>query len=159
MAELNEKILKAIQEDLPSATAGELKKFIEEANATKAALVTEKKAKEELESKLTALKEKETTYNTATTKLKEADGKLAFVEKRSFEIERELLEERLEQRNFVINKFDNFLSLLVKNPRAIELTSETRNVPVFEPYAGGGGHHSTQTEYTSGTKETTETKD
>ena len=64
--------------------------------------------------------------------------------------------EKLAQRDFVISKFENFLALLVKNPRAIEMISEHRSVPIFEQYAGGGGFHSTKPEYTTGTKEKTE---
>lgn len=56
MTELNDKILKEIQEDLPQATAGELKKFIEEANANKQALELKNQQLTTLTEDLTALK-------------------------------------------------------------------------------------------------------
>lgn len=159
MTELNDKILKAIQEDLPQATAGELKKFIEEANATKQQLEINRKVLEDLQSQNAKYKADEATYATALALRNEAETKLKNAVEKENLLQFTIQQEKIVQREFVINKFEGFLNNLVKNPRAVELISETKNVPVWESYAGGGGYHTTKQETTVGHVEKQETKD
>lgn len=159
MTELNDKVLKAIQESLPGATAGELKKFIEEANANKQALVIEKEESDNLRKERDILAKEKSKYETAEALSKGAYEKLEQAKELERSLKFDIQTEQIKQRDFVINKFEGFLNNLVKNPRAIEMINETRNVPVFEQYSGGGGFHTTKPEWTTGTNEKVETKD
>lgn len=157
--ELNEKILKAIQEDLPSATAGELKKFIEEANATKVKLGQLESSSEFYLKELEGYKKKENEFAQATELNQESEAKLKEAQKLSDKYRFDIQAEQIKQRDFVINKFEGFLNNLVKNPRAIEMISEVKNVPVYVPYPGGGGSHESRSEITTGERTKEETKD
>jgi hypothetical protein len=157
--ELTKEIQDLLQKNIPQLQANEFKLFIEEANANKNKLQEVRdslSAREDQIAKLLAMK---TEYESAKALKNEANSALSIAENKEREIEKTILTEKLNQRDFVIAKFENFLSLLVKNPRAVELISENRSVPVFEPFHGGGGHHTTQSELTTGTREQTETKE
>lgn len=159
MSQINEKILKAIQEDLPAATAGELKRFIEEANATKDKLSVVEKTLTDVTAQRDKLVQEKSTFDTASQKLAEADKKLTEVAEKQRQQALDFKDEQIKQRDFVINRFEQFLNNLVKNPRAIELTAESRMIPVWETYHGGGGCHTTRTEATTGQREFIETKE
>lgn len=151
-------ILESIQKNLPSVTAGELKKFIETAQADKVLL---EKANNTLETALKTIenyKRVENEYATAQAKLSIATQKEAENEKVERELRVEKLKIELAAEKTVSSSFKEFLTLLVKNPRAIEIISETKNVPVWESWQGGGGHHTTRSESTMGNRERTEEK-
>lgn len=157
--ELNDKILKAISEDLPAITAGELKKFIDEANQVKKDYEVAKKCNEESVALLKQYKAIECKFDSVYKKEQDTIQLLKSIEEKERKLALDIKDEQIKQRDFVINKFEGFLNNLVKNPRAIELISEHANIPVYETHVGGGGHHTTQPKCTSGTREKTETKD
>lgn len=156
---LSEGVLEAIRKDLPGATAGELKKFIEEAAVIKSQKDTlEKDLKSSKDTVGELLRHKADYENALAMKLR-AETDLATVKEKEYNMALTIATEKIIQRDYVVKSFENFLSLLTKNPRAIELISETRNVPVFEQYSGGGGYHTTKPELTNGYRESTESKD
>lgn len=156
---ITDKILKAIQEDLPSATAGELKKFIEEANAKDQQLTLWMDKLQSSEKEVEVLRAQEAKFNTANKLNVEASMSLAEANELTRKYNLDIKDEQIKQRDFVIANFASFLNTLVKNPRAVELISETKMVPIWEAYSGGGGYHSSQPENTHGTREKTETKE
>lgn len=159
MTQLNDKILKAIQEDLPQATAGELKKFIEEANEDKVALKQALDSVATQGKKLLEYKEKEEKFTQAEKLNNEAEVKLKEAKALSDKYTLDVKDEQIRQRDFVINKFEGFLNNLVKNPRAIEMINEHTNYSHSTHYDGNMSQQYKTNEWKNGTIEKIETKD
>ena len=159
MSELTQQLQKAIQEALPQMQADELKKFISNAQqeqaelkSAKEQLAASKKQIEEL-SQLKASKEYSEKTLSAAQQLNETANQ------KELHIQGQIDKITIATKDQVIQSYKEFLALLVKNPRAIELTQETKNIPVYVPYPGGGGHHETKFETNQITTESKETKD
>jgi len=121
MLELNEKILKAIQEDLPQATAGELKLFIEQANADKKLLVS---LQNQITEAVPLLKERQDLLNSKST----AEGIRAQAESKMKELDKKEQDLKLQEKDLQINALKEvngnmftIMQLFVKNPRSIEI--------------------------------------
>lgn len=89
----------------------------------------------------------------------DADVKLKEAHKISDEVRFTIQKEEIKQRDFVINKFEGFLSNLVKNPRAIEMISEHKSYHNSTEYLNGGSRTYATGESINGTIEKTEIKD
>lgn len=156
--ELTKEIQEALKKHLPQMQADEFKAFIEEANYNKVRVTTLEstlKSKDDQVSKLLANKSE---FDKAEAARHDAEVKLQLAEAKERKYDLDIRDQKIENQKFVIDSFKEFLTLLVKNPRAIEMISEHRNIPVFEPYTGGGGCHTTKSEWSSGTREKTEEK-
>jgi len=166
--EITNEIKELIQKQLPGLHANALKEFITEAEQQKLAL----KGAQELNKKQQAeIVELGLINNQKTIELGKAKEILAReaqsllerqvleLEKLKFTVEKEAYKFKYDLLTSSKNDVFNFLSLLVKNPRAVEILNTQQNIPVWENYPSGGGFHTTKIETTSGTKETQETKE
>ncbi|HTJ52590.1 MAG TPA: hypothetical protein VL443_24210 [Cyclobacteriaceae bacterium] len=157
--ELNENILKEINKQLPQLAATELVTFIEDAKGTKKLLEVTQQNVKTMQAELSALREKESKFNNATKMMEDAEKLSKTADARQADMELTLTKEKLSQRDFVIQKFEGFLSLLVKNPRAIEMISGSENFSNSTYYDGSRNVREHLHSSTSSQSEKIETKD
>lgn len=156
--EMNDQLLEVVKKNLPEATAGELKKFIEQAQ----------KNEKELAAAVSLINSQEPLIKERSKLLEEkssVDNQKAFNEGMRAELEAERVKLKLQEKDLQIksltdvnNNMYTIMQLFVKNPRSIEIMNEHRSVPVFEPYQGGGGHHTTKSEMRNSETEKKEEK-
>lgn len=156
---MEKELLEVIKKNLPEQAAGEMKAFIEQAQRDKVTLKELKAFNEDYLSQIKEYQKKEELYQKTVKKVEE----LIVIENQLKEKERNLEIEKLKYQLESVkeNKGEIFrlVETLVKNPRSIEVINQSKMVPVYEQYAGGGGFHTTKLESTHGTNEKTEIKD
>lgn len=155
---MNEQLLEVVRKNLPETTAGELKKFIEQAQ----------KNEKELAAAVSLINSQEPLLSERKKLLEEklsVDSQKAFNESMRAELEAEKTKLKLQEKDLQItalkevnNNMYTIMQLFVKNPRSIEIMNEHRSIPVYEPYSGGGGLHTTRSEYTNSQTEKKEEK-
>lgn len=135
--EMNDKILQAIQEGLPGATAGELKKFIEQATKDSAELKTAKALLEQTVLREQELLRRKSEFDTAKSILETCDLNNRANETKARDLSLKEKDFQLAAKDQVINNMREFISLISKNPRAIEIMSHTENIS--QPCYNAGG--------------------
>lgn len=162
-AELVEKIGKMVQEHFPSMVANELKEYLNTAQKSigeNKRLVSENQKliaeNKRLSDDLSKLKEKEFAVDCRGVELSLKEKELESKDKN---LELVMVAYRNEQLVERVNELKTFVSLLVKNPRAIELlsTNHSETIPLRDNY--GGLSYDTKFTQSNGTKEVVESKD
>lgn len=159
--ELNETILKAINDNLPNVTAGELKTFIEQAQGNAAELADTKRRLEVQTNALTALQSKEEMFNNAEKIETSGRIDLAAAKEERHRLSILKLQIELAASQEIHRSYKEFLTLLVKNPRSIEYMNSS-NSTNQQPYPCGNGQMAYPSPVTNSkqeSKETFETKD
>lgn len=70
------------------------------------------------------------------------EAKERGLEKRERDLEKTILETKLESEKAATQKVFNLVDMVFRNKTTVRY--ETTNVPVFTPYAGGGGYYQNQ---------------
>jgi len=143
--------------------AGEMGKFIEQADKDKIELANLKQKQSELEKKFDDVSSK---YNELKTKEKELANKENDLKNKE-EIQKEIgikfeieaLKYQLKSEKESKNEIFKLVETLVKNPRSIEMATSNKSIPVYVPYPGGGGYHEIKQQTDLISTEKTETKD
>lgn len=136
---LEKQLREVIAKNLPEIQANEFKKFIEEANDNKVKVEQLKLDSAAKDVKIAEFNKRESELNTATSKLNEANAKLISAETKERKYELDIRDEKIKQRDYVITQFYGALSLLVKNPRAIEVMNHSIN-ETQQPYYSGSNY-------------------
>lgn len=147
-------LLEVIKKNLPEQTAGELRKYIEEAQRDKAENERLRKELDEIRAEVDRLQKMADKFKSNI----EFENELKKREDQVNENFRQLKVERAEMKAAEAERRGNdifqLVSILVQNPRAIELINQNRSVPVMDQY----GSISYQNQHEHGERERKEVK-
>lgn len=145
--ELNDRIIKLVQESLPGIQATEFKKYIEQSEVNikkieslegeKKALVDTNNVHLKQINEFLALKN-EKEFNDKQKAANEADARKNAEDARNLELT--VLKNRLADKDNLLNKVYEWNAILVKNPRAIEILNQS-TFESQQPYPGPGGNY------------------
>jgi len=159
------KIQQIVSEQLPQATAGELKKYIENAESISRELEKKNEKIKELEQfkllynelygKNSAIDEKEKAL---LKREKELNEKELLIEKRQRGFELEIANIKVSEAQ--MSKIDLFelVNKVFGHPSVSISNKKNMSVEKFEPYQGGGGYWSTKNDTEENTETRTESK-
>ena len=142
---MTKEIQDAIEKGLPAQTAGALKArldMIDSLEETANRLQKEcLKLKEENKSLEAQIKDQNFIHDLAIR----LEDKERGLEKRERDLEKTILETKLQSEKDSTQKVYNLVDMVFRNKTTVRY--ETTSVPVFTPYAGGGGNHETRSGY------------
>lgn len=125
-------IQKLVQQHLPEATAGELKKFIQEAEFVKEELKEVKQQLQEITTDRDYQKQQFMELYQQRAKWFALEDKEQELKKREEAIEKTILEIQLKSSQESLSKVYNLVEIVFKNPRLTY--SESSNVPYRDQY-------------------------
>lgn len=124
---LNDQLLELVKKNLPEATAGELKKFIEQANTNEVALLDARKAIERHEPLLKEREKLVAEKAAVESKAAANAGKQAELEAKETALKLSEKDQKIAALTEVNNNMYTIMQLFVKNPRSIEIMNHYQN--------------------------------
>lgn len=136
--ELTDKLQEVLRQHLPEMQAKELKEFITQAEGQKKSLLELQTILKAKEDQVAILLKKKEQYDAITFKLAELETATKAAEEKERNLVVAGLKADLSAQREISSNMKEFISLICKNPRAIEIMSHYENLQQ-QPYSGSGG--------------------